>query len=70
MICICGHSKEYHHAGGGWKGTFGIGCWVFKNGIPIQDRYFAIRNMVCPCTEFKLNNLSYLEQKYNESSLR
>lgn len=53
--CLCKHTKGAHHAGSGE-------CFQYDTQ---EDKYTEdLRYIYCGCTQFKLNNLDYLEQEY------
>ena len=53
ILCICGHIKKYHHLGVASKRPLCGSCMIIWN----INWYHS----------FKLDNLKYLEQRYEES---
>jgi hypothetical protein len=56
-LCVCGHEKFIHS---GWKDA-PTGCGIVY-AVPFGD-------LECWCTEFKLDNLSYIEQEAKKRNL-
>lgn len=65
LICTCGHVKKYHYNQYAFH-TKNY-CWVnIINGKYIAGAKFAPSEL-CKCYEFKLDNLKFLEDKYERS---
>lgn len=59
--CVCGHSKNIHN---GWEGE-PTGCDSFAIG----SEYFEERYLDCHCSEFKLDNLRFVEDEAKRRNL-
>jgi hypothetical protein len=55
FTCTCGHLKSDHRT------NVCLGCWLDPN----HHKYFSKRARAAH--EFKLDNLKYLEQRYEET---
>lgn len=61
QLCICGHEKDFHSE---IPGNFEvINC---KKCLMIWQSRWSVEKIICK--EFRLDNLRYLEDLYNEKS--